>query len=160
MGPIFGGILTSIWSWRAIFWFLTILSAISVLFFILFFKDTFRPERSLTYQRVVREKMRSTASLPLAYPTHRPPMPRVNSTLTLGVGSDIERGPTPVAREKEPAPTAIKLSITDVNPFRPIGRVIRRSNNVLILLSSGKRHLFWAQAAIDSLQAFSTRSAS
>lgn len=160
MGPIFGGILTSVWNWRAIFWFLTILSAISVFFFILFFKDTFRPERSLTYQRVVREKMRSTASLPLAYPTHRPPMPRVNSILTLGAGSDIEGGPTSVAQENEPAPTAIKLSLTDVNPFRPIGHVIRRPNNVLILLSSGKKHLFWAWAASEFLQAFSMRSAS
>ena len=156
MGPIFGGILTSVWNWRAIFWFLTILSATSVLCFIFFFKDTYRPERSLTYQRVAKEKMRSTASLPLSYPS-RPPTLNINSTLTLGVSADIERGAAYVTREKESAVPAIKLSITDINPFRPIGQVLRRPNNVLILLSSGEINLFWDRPDTDSLQAFSMR---
>ncbi|KAF8799400.1 MFS general substrate transporter [Phlegmacium glaucopus] len=59
LGPIFGGVLTSTFNWRATFWFLSILSGSSLLLFILFFHDTFRRQRSLTYQSVLKQRRRA-----------------------------------------------------------------------------------------------------
>lgn len=60
-GPIFGGVLTSAYNWRAIFWFLSIVSGVSLLSFVLFFRDTFRRERSLNYQNVIKRRRRAAA---------------------------------------------------------------------------------------------------
>ncbi|PPQ66472.1 hypothetical protein CVT24_007046 [Panaeolus cyanescens] len=56
LDPIFGGVLASAWNWRAIFWFLTILSGMTTLIFIFFFHDTFRRERSAVYQSALRKE--------------------------------------------------------------------------------------------------------
>ena len=55
LGPILGGSLTQGWSWRATFWFLAIFVGLCFLSFIPF-KDTFRRERSLTYQTALKRK--------------------------------------------------------------------------------------------------------
>jgi hypothetical protein len=34
----------------------------------------------------------------------------------------------------------IKLSLLDVNPFKPVGLILRRWNNLAILIASGKLH--------------------
>ncbi|KAF8805757.1 MFS general substrate transporter [Phlegmacium glaucopus] len=65
LGPIFGGVLTSTFNWRATFWFLSILSGSSLLIFILFFHDTFRRQRSLTYQNVLKQRRRAGGLTPL-----------------------------------------------------------------------------------------------
>jgi predicted MFS family arabinose efflux permease len=44
-----GGILVQTWSWRATFWVLVVVAAVSIILF-QFFKETFRRERSLAYQ--------------------------------------------------------------------------------------------------------------
>jgi MFS family permease len=57
IGAILCGGLTQGLSWRAVFWFLVIWGGmiLSALFFL--FKDTFRNERSLTYQHVLKRRM-------------------------------------------------------------------------------------------------------
>jgi hypothetical protein len=101
--------LTSAFNWRAIFWFLVILSGLSLISFVLFFQDTFRRERSLTYQNVIRQRCKATGAL----------------------SSFNEKQP-------EAAPAVnLDLSLADVNPLKPLGQVLRRENNIIILISSG-----------------------
>jgi hypothetical protein len=103
-----GGVLTSAFNWRAIFWFLSIVSGLSLLSFILFFRDTFRRERSLTYQNVIKQRRKATALSSL--------------------------------NDKQPENSLavnIDLSLTDMNPLKPLGQVLRRKNNVMILIASG-----------------------
>ena len=96
--------MTSAFNWRAIFWFLAIISGLSLLSFILFFRDTFRRERSLSYQTVIRQR-RKAASL---------------SSLN-----------------KHPETFNFDLSLADVNPLKPLGQVLRRKNNFMVLIASG-----------------------
>ena len=96
--------MTSGFNWRAVFWFLSIISGLSLLSFILFFRDTFRRERSLNYQTAIKQRQKT------------------------GTLSSLD---------KEPA-----LSIADVNPLKPLGQVLRRKNNVMVLISSGNFSLF------------------
>ncbi|KAF5315382.1 hypothetical protein D9619_007469 [Psilocybe cf. subviscida] len=145
MGPIFGGILTSVWGWRSIFWFLAIICGTTLVSFILFFQDTFRCERSLTYQRLLKQRLRSTASLPLSYPNRPATFMRKNSIQALKANADIEKttaqGGTQDITQSTDMPV-ITLSFRDVNPFHPIAHVVRRPNNLLILLSSGLLYAF------------------
>jgi len=60
IGPILGGVLTTGLHWRAIFWFLAIVAGATCLCFVFFFHDTFRRERSLTYQNVLKQRLRAT----------------------------------------------------------------------------------------------------
>lgn len=61
LGPIIGGVLTSAFGWRSAFWFLVIVSGLSLASFLFLFKDTFRKERSLTYQNVLRHRLKEQA---------------------------------------------------------------------------------------------------
>jgi hypothetical protein len=99
--------LTSTFNWRAIFWFLSIISGLSLLSFILFFRDTFRRERSLNYQTAIKQR-RKVAAL-----------------------SSLNKQPeTSLA-------VNLDLSLADVNLLKPLGQVLRRKNNVMILIASG-----------------------
>jgi MFS family permease len=42
IGPVFGGLLDQHWGWRAIFWFLLILSTANLVPFLVFFPETLR----------------------------------------------------------------------------------------------------------------------
>ena len=53
--------MTSAFNWRAIFWFLSIISGLSLLSFIFFFRDTFRRERSLNYQTAIKQRRNAAA---------------------------------------------------------------------------------------------------
>jgi hypothetical protein len=102
--------LTSAFNWRAIFWFLSIISSLNLLSFILFFCDTFRRERSLSYQTVIKQRRNAAAALSSA--------------------------------NKQPETFIdLDLSLTDVNPLKPLGQVFRRKNNAMILVASGKNFL-------------------
>jgi len=141
IGPLFGGVLTSVWNWRAIFWFLAIFAGLIFTLFTIFFRDTFRRERSLTYQNILKQRLRSAALPPHSYPNK-------SSRLRWGGLQDksdaeleettAKAGVEDTAREcGTDSQVAITLSITDVNPLKPLLPVLRRTNNFFILLSSG-----------------------
>ena len=99
--------MTSAFNWRAIFWFLSIISGSSLLSFILFFRDTFRRERSLKYQTVIRQRRKAAAL------------------------SSLNKQPEAFLAVN------LDLSLADVNPLKTLGQVLRQKNNVMILIVSG-----------------------
>ncbi|KJA18906.1 hypothetical protein HYPSUDRAFT_144354 [Hypholoma sublateritium FD-334 SS-4] len=147
-GPVLGGILTAVWNWRAIFWFLSIIGGTASICFILFFEDTFRLERSLIYQKVLKAHIRVTA---LRCPPSQNDKKTDNADARCSVTSkemseinktdvDIEKvadNVTAELRQEGAALPAVELCIRHVSFFRPLFQVLRRKNNLLLLLSSG-----------------------
>jgi MFS family permease len=115
LGPILGGSLTQGFNWRAVFWFLVIFAGLNFFSFLLLFKDTFRRERSSTYQAVLKQRTqeRDQAASQLT----------VDNSISVKDASPIKE---------------IKLSLADVNPFPPLLIILGRWNNLAILLPSGK----------------------
>ncbi|EJT99833.1 MFS general substrate transporter [Dacryopinax primogenitus] len=114
LGPLLGGALTTGLGWRSTFWFLVIFAGCTLVLLI-FFRDTFRKERSLAYQSAVnRAAARARA--------------KSGGTATVEAGRVVTRG-----GESE----EIKLSLRDVNPITPTWRILQRSNNLTILFGSG-----------------------
>lgn len=135
LGPIFGGALTTGFNWRAIFWFLTVVSGTSLLAFILLFKDTFRKERSLTYQNALRQRIEHVAAKSSRPVSRRPSSEDVGHAQPSE--KDIEKDGVKAEAVGVHAPPIIKLSLKDVNPLRPIRLVMRRKNNAVVLFASG-----------------------
>lgn len=48
--------LTQVFSWRATFWLLAALLGIILVVFVIFFRETFRRERSVTYRRAAARR--------------------------------------------------------------------------------------------------------
>lgn len=127
LGPIIGGVLTQALSWRAVFWFLVIWGGIMFSAFLFLFKDTFRGERSLAYQNILKRRMQE---------------PRLseaemfNSQKRVGElpSRDVEAQPSiaTVGDAKD-----IALSFSNVNPFPPYVKILRRKYNLVILIPSG-----------------------
>jgi hypothetical protein len=141
-----GGVLTTGFSWRAPFWFLAVVSGLSCASIFLFLKDTFRRERSLTYQSVLKShllKARSASAATSCTATITEKEPTVvsekeQSVLSDKLPADLEKQDWRVSPSPEPAAIpAIKLTMRDVNPFRPLRQVLRRTNNLVILFASG-----------------------
>jgi hypothetical protein len=92
-------------------------------------KDTFRKERSLAYQSVLKSRLKS----------------RVVSLDTICTVTVVEKEPPvpaepslPVDLEKQRLNLpVIKLTLRDVNPFTPLWLILRRINNLVILFASG-----------------------
>ncbi|KIJ98779.1 hypothetical protein K443DRAFT_194133 [Laccaria amethystina LaAM-08-1] len=141
IGPIFGGVLTAGFNWRAIFWFLSIVSGNSFLVFFLFFQDTFRRERSLTYQNAMRQRMRISSTGEKKKTTIQ--------EKSFKKESDVQAVP-------EIFPIA-KLSLMDVNPFKPILLVVSRVNNFVILMASSLTYAFGFLVAYTSARSLSMR---
>jgi MFS family permease len=124
-----GGALTTVFNWRAPFWFLAVVSGLSCTSILLFLKDTFRKERSLAYQSVLKSRLKS----------------RVVSLDTICTVTVVEKEPPvpaepslPVDLEKQRLNLpVIKLTLRDVNPFTPLWLILRRINNLVILFASG-----------------------
>ncbi|KAI0685014.1 MFS general substrate transporter [Cytidiella melzeri] len=141
LGPILGGALTQGFNWRATFWFLSIVIG-SVLFVFVFFKDTFRRERSLTYQRVL-QRVRAQQQA-----AQRSETSTLSQVTAVNRRQDEKRPTVPSddieAQTEKPAADGltaevkeIKLSLTDVNPIPPMRSVLSRLNNLAILFCSG-----------------------
>ncbi|KAL1741936.1 major facilitator superfamily domain-containing protein [Schizophyllum fasciatum] len=133
LGPsvasVLGGVLTSGFNWRGPFWFLAIVSGLSLTGFILFFRDTFRQERSLTYQNILKSRLRDAAK---AQARRRA---RAEKGAPAKDGAEVEdrdKGAAVVA-----ALPTVKVTLRDVNPFPGVVSIMRRPNNVVILFSSG-----------------------
>ena len=126
--------MTSAFDWRAIFWFLSIASSLSLLSFVLFFRDTFRRERSLNYQNLIKQR-RKAAALPCS--DDKESVHNDESAIDI----DLEKGTmkqNATEQHRKTSPTVnLDLSLADVNPLKPLGQVLRRKNNIFILFSSG-----------------------
>ena len=154
MGPLLGGILTQLFNWRATFWFLAIFGGVSLASFVLF-KDTFRRERSLTYQAALIRMQTTKRKKSTADNT-----PVLSRTATLDVSKyqdqkvdkseqevislekkDVESQTiTRSAVAETTGPQNIQditLSLREVNPIAPLLFILRRKNNITILSASG-----------------------
>ncbi|OSX56433.1 hypothetical protein POSPLADRAFT_1160028 [Postia placenta MAD-698-R-SB12] len=149
LGPIIGGILTQAFNWRATFWFLVIFTGLCAVSFI-FFVDTFRHERSMSYQAALKKAMHTPDLAPHAktdpahgvdalnklseteHPVHESQDDTMSAVTTIAEipEADTPKGVSMPAQE-------VKLTLKDVNPVRPMLQVLRRPNNVVIILASG-----------------------
>jgi MFS family permease len=118
LAPLVAGSLTQSLGWRAVFWFLVIFAGANFLSFLLILKDTFRRERSLIYQTVLKKRMEKR-----------------EITVVGSVNIHANGNTSPV---EMPHVAELTLSLMDVNPFPPLFCVLQRWNNLAILLSSGK----------------------
>ncbi|KAF8546911.1 MFS general substrate transporter [Imleria badia] len=138
IGPILGGGLTQGLSWRAVFWFLVIWGGVIFSAFLFLFKDTFRKERSLTYQNVLRIRIQNRKLTKEIDAARERPASEKNTSEdgtfgTQTLRSDVEAQPAvPALAIKE-----VNLSIADVNPIPPYLRILSRKNNIAILVPSG-----------------------
>ncbi|KAH7915438.1 MFS general substrate transporter [Hygrophoropsis aurantiaca] len=137
VAPIVAGGLVQGLGWRAVFWFLVIWGAIIFLAFLLLFQDTFRRERSLTYQNVLKKRIRSNAlAKAKADSQDTVSHPSTEEKITKNASNQDPEAQTPTivpaAAIKE-----VKLSLADVNPFPPYLKIIGRTNNLAILIPSG-----------------------
>ncbi len=102
------------------------------------FKDTFRRERSLAYQRVLKrnleENQRSEAQ---SHASSKNTDEKTPST-------DVSAAEAADPQSSAPEFKDIKLSLKDADPVMPMFRVLRYLNNPVILTASGtlSRHAF------------------
>jgi MFS family permease len=153
LGPILGGSLTQGFDWRAVFWFLVIFASLNFFSFLLLFKDTFRRERSSTYQaaikKCIQERDQTASQLTTVDDSEKDP-----SQLQTGNNVFVKNAP-PIEE--------IKLSLRDVNPFPPLLVILQRRNNLAILFPSGKSCLGYSSTSFlitFRFQAFSLHSVS
>ncbi|KAF8652847.1 hypothetical protein AX16_004122 [Volvariella volvacea WC 439] len=124
IGPLLGGGLTQGFNWRAIFWFLTINCGVIVLLFLFVFRDTFRKERSLTYQNIVKARMKAKAT---------------GEERTGSVGSlDDDKGKVDERKGggEGRGSGENRISIRDVNPLKIQVLILKRWNNFVVLFAS------------------------
>ncbi|EIW74247.1 MFS general substrate transporter [Coniophora puteana RWD-64-598 SS2] len=150
LGPIVGGALTQGLDWRAVFWFLCIWGGIIVFAFAFLFKDTFRKERSPIYQNILKRRVKErkeTEAKKARSGDVTPATARPSEEHVPGVDEKAGRQvPTPKDLEAHRATSVVvstevmkevKPSLADVNPIPPYLRVLRRKNNLAILIPSG-----------------------
>ncbi|KAG6336870.1 hypothetical protein ID866_2228 [Astraeus odoratus] len=135
LGPIIGGVLTQALNWRAIFWFLVIWGGVILSAFLFLFKDTFRRERSLTYQNVLKRRMHEHQLIQTKEVGTSEKRSSGQCTRSQNTREDIE-APLPAASVE--AFKDVTLSFVDVNPFPPYVKIMCRKNNIAILIPSGK----------------------
>ncbi len=161
LGPIIGGALTTAFNWRAVFWFLSILAGAVFLGFLLFFKDTFRKERSATYQAVIKRRLKEQTTKKLKevqQATQSRPQSLKEKEREAGdrekktpdTSRDVEKA-VPIAEVdalvKDPT---LKISMRDVNPIKPLWLVLRRWNNAIMLFASGRIQVTQHTAFVDT----------
>lgn len=125
LGPIVGGILAQAFSWRAVFYFLAIFAGCSLLAFA-FFRDTFRRERSLSYQASLKQATEARRS-------------RSGDLDMPAVGGRAEKGDLEgVALDPEgQSQPPLKIGLRHMQISGPIMLVLRRVNNICVLIASG-----------------------
>lgn len=139
IGPFLGGVLAQTLGWRAVFWFSLISGGTVLVSLFIFFKDTFRKERSLSCQNVLRKRLEGIqlcADTQTRINTVEPStnisqqIPSQNTIKGLEAGITM---PGALGTLND-----ITLSFRDVNPFPPMILVLKRWNNNAILLASGQ----------------------
>ena len=88
--------------------------------FVFLLKETFRKQRSLTYQNILRRRLEERQAAEV-----KKQEKRENGR---GGGSETKA---------EVSVDEIKLSLKDVNPFPALRLVLKRWNNIAILFASG-----------------------
>ncbi|KIK81700.1 hypothetical protein PAXRUDRAFT_807123 [Paxillus rubicundulus Ve08.2h10] len=137
LGPIVGGSLSQYFGWRSGFYFLVASGGVILAAFLFLFKDTFRLERSLTYQVALRRRINSLVRLrPSSDSTVGERGPFKESSGVEASWPPSSDGPTH-APQPQPTLTDITLSLADINPFPPLWKIIQRKNNLAILLANG-----------------------
>jgi MFS family permease len=126
LGPIIGGAATKLFSWRATFYFLAIFGGLSLLTFV-FFKDTFRRERSLTYQNALKR---------LANEEKKKIMDQENKETERSAEEATESSLDKLEAQL-PSFQDVRLSFRHLSLIRPIVLVMKRINNFCILVASG-----------------------
>lgn len=155
MGPLLGGVLTQLFNWRATFWFLAIFGGLSLLSFVLF-KDTFRRERSLTYQAALLRMHDANQKMPERHSNigNSPELSQKATVVDLqdlpiqkddkstqevtATKADVEGRDGSGSSARPQVYQDINLSLRGVNPFTPLVMILRRRNNLAILAASGK----------------------
>lgn len=145
LGPILGGVLTQTLGWRSIFWFIAVCAGVVLLALVFLFKDTFRKERSLTYQNVLQKRAKEgelqhqhlDKSCRAFSATEKPAQPVLESRTSLQQTGHLNveaNSPTiaPASSMKD-----VNVSLADVNPFPPLLKIVTRLNNIAILFASG-----------------------
>ncbi|KLO08653.1 MFS general substrate transporter [Schizopora paradoxa] len=160
LGPLLGGVLTQIFSWRATFYFLAIFGGVSLTTFV-FFKDTFRRERSLAYQAALKRALyqsqkkgtNDNASQASCAENDKQPCnnEKTTSEATYTTKQDIHS-----VREL-PKFNKVKLSLRDVNPLTPLLQILKRTNNIVILFASGFMFAFSYCIAYTCSRTFSSK---
>ncbi|KAJ7664195.1 major facilitator superfamily domain-containing protein [Mycena rosella] len=123
LAPIMSGVLTQGFSWRAPFWFLVVVSGLSCLSILVFLKDTFRQERSMTYQSVLKSRLKARSA----------------SATTSCTASVAEKEPVGVVENLKATDLEKQDAAPDVAAALPVIKltmrdVLRRTNNLVILL--------------------------
>lgn len=155
MGPLLGGVLTQLFNWRATFWFLAIFGGLSLLSFMLF-KDTFRRERSLTYQAALLRMHDANQKMPERHSNigNSPELSQKATVVDLqdlpiqkddkstqevtATEADVEGRDGSGSSARPQVYQDVNLSLRGVNPFTPLVMILRRRNNLAILAASGK----------------------
>ncbi|KAI6166705.1 MFS general substrate transporter [Pisolithus thermaeus] len=142
LAPVLGGTLSNIFGWRANFYCLAGSGALVLAAMIFLFKDTFRRQRSLTYQTAVRnrigkrDKSNATNAISgVANQTRKGDEEQASKEKVSQPGH--ENNVREVAGTKSSPATDVKLSLADVNPFPQMWQVIQRKNSLLILWANG-----------------------
>ncbi|KAG0702538.1 vacuolar DHA amino acid exporter [Suillus ampliporus] len=140
LGPIVGGALTQGFGWRAVFWFLVIWGGLIFSAFFFLFKDTFRKERSMTYQNVLKRRLREQQLSEAKDESHNistkeSELDEENQTSSKDI--EAQRTVIPASAIEE-----VKLSITDINPFHAYLSIVSRKNNFAILIATGLIYAF------------------
>ena len=142
LGPILGGTLTQVFGWRANFWLLVAFLGVDVVVFVVFFRETFRRERSVTYRRAAARRNGTIIPRPSSSKGSDIDSKRVSGIL--GTASKEESlGDVPnLVSYDGGAPwndvqEGITPSLVDINPFPPLLLVLRRWNDVPMMFSSG-----------------------
>ncbi|KAG8214705.1 hypothetical protein J3R82DRAFT_9790 [Butyriboletus roseoflavus] len=141
LGPILGGCLSQAFGWPAGFYFLAACGGVILGAFIFLFKDTFRFERSLTYQAALRRRtitagnLKSTTDSTIAESKGETEEKQAEVKKVSPQPSSIEDGTAII--KVESGLDDVRLSFSDINPFPPLWKIIQRKNNVAILLANG-----------------------
>ncbi|KAF8888470.1 hypothetical protein CPB84DRAFT_1849592 [Gymnopilus junonius] len=131
IGPLLGGFLTVVRGWRAIFWFISIFGSSIFIAFIFLFKDAFMKECSSTYQSVLKQHIQNAPE---------PPSQDADASITADKSNavvDVEKNVEVETVDLSQVEATANLSITDVNPIKPLRLILRRKNNLLVLVISG-----------------------
>lgn len=141
LAPIIGGCLAQAFGWRAISYFLAACGGVILGAFIFLFKDSFRIERSLTYQAALRRRRivpgnpKSVVDGTVVESKPGTEEKQASKDVSLEPSS-IENGTAIIKTEL--GMNDVRLSFSDINPFPPLWMIMRRRSNIAILLANGQ----------------------